>query len=68
MAGAMLSMAAPPNPCSTRMRISRFTELASAQPSEASVKTARPIVNWLRKPTRADSAAKVASVIATASR
>ena len=68
MAGAMLRQAAPPMPCSTRNAVSSASDGASAQPSEASVNRPSPATNSRRKPTRAASAAKMASVMATASR
>ena len=45
IAGAILSVAAPPIPCKIRIPISMSGVRASAQPSEVSVKTASPVRN-----------------------
>ena len=68
IAGAMLSVAAPPIPCKTRIAVSSSGVFARAQPADVSVEVARPARKTGRYPTRAASAAKIASIIAAESR
>ena len=57
-----LMIALAPTPCSTRASVSVTRLSASAQPSEETVKKARPPRNTLRGPHRSPIAAKGSSV------
>ena len=56
-----------PMPCTTRAALSMSIELASAQTSEAAVKTTRPAAKTLRRPKRSASEPTVRTVVASAS-
>ncbi|CUI46318.1 Uncharacterised protein [Achromobacter kerstersii] len=57
---------AAPTPWNTRAAVSCHNVPASAQPSDANVKSIRPKVNMRRKPMRSASADKGSSIITTA--